>query len=85
MVARNSPLRNFFQKGSSNQVAKSFLNSTIVIPPMDFTNVLGKLAKFLSNIDITVYMWSCSSNVLHGVPEGGKKQKKLLGYDTYIF
>ena len=21
----------------------------------------------------------------HGVPEGGKKQKKLLGYDTYIF
>ena len=21
----------------------------------------------------------------HGVPEGGQKQKKLLGYDTYIF
>ena len=21
----------------------------------------------------------------HGVPEGGQKQKKLPGYDTYIF
>ena len=24
-------------------------------------------------------------NLPHGVPEGGQKQKKLLGYDTYIF
>ena len=22
--------------------------------------------------------------IAHGVPEGGKKQKKMLGYDTYI-